>query len=235
MITLGYPVYNPYRPLSFGSEEHPQEGEDVWALQCGLKGVLGDDDLHVDGILMEETSDAIWNAQEKLAITEDGVAGGQTDKAICMWIVRHTLVVTAAPRAAVRKRLAKGHIQRESSYLLGNYSAQRIDDDADEGWSFDAGATQMNSAHHPLRLAFDPVQSIPIMLESVYKAYLDYADRSKFRGTDHSEKRRWALAAGSWNAPAFANWYAGVKPDLEPEPDQQVTFEEYMREAVVYL
>lgn len=231
MITLGYPTYNPYRPLSFDPDDPVHlEGEDVFALQNGINA-LQVGALVVDGVLLEETSAAIWAVQEKLSIIEDGIAGGQTQRAIALWIVRHDLNRTSDPKHwQTRRRLAKGHIQRESSYLLGNYSQpQRLDG------TFDAGVTQMNTEHHALELGFDPGAAIPAMLDSVLAAYKRYGDKTRFRGDDHTEKRRWALAAGSWNAPYWANWFAGVKPDAIPSATQQIVFEQYMKEAVVYL
>ena len=50
------------------------EGEDGFALQCALKHVLKLD-LATDGSIGPDTGKAIWQAQNKLGIVEDGLAG----------------------------------------------------------------------------------------------------------------------------------------------------------------
>lgn len=216
-----YPTYSPYRVL--GLTQPRQQGEDVFALQNALNAV-NETDVKLDGILGPKTSDAIGLAQAKLGIENDGKAGVITQRALAMFITRARLALVNVPLA-----LPKGQLQHESSFLLGNYSAQREDN------SYDAGVAQLNTAHTPASMGFDPVYAIERLIDNTRTHYELYHAKAKFVGDDHTEHRRWMLACGSWNAPYFANYLAGVKPWAIPGTEALELFEAYMRDVTIYL
>ena len=94
-----------------------------------------------------------------------------------------------------RRGCRRGQIAHESSFLLGNYSPYRPATD-----SYDAGLCQRNTEHTEPKIAFDPVKSVAALVDRVLNHY-EY-----FEGLP--QRRRWELAAGSWNAPAYACYYA---------------------------
>lgn len=216
-----YPIYSPYRTLALTTPA--QRGEDVYALQKAINAIALSG-LIPDGELGPHTASALLKAQRKVGVADDGKAGVITQRAFALRILKKKLVdVDLVPR------LTEGQLQHESSFLLGNYSPER------GPMNFDAGVAQLNSTHHRLRDAFDPVHAIGLLVDTTRGAYARYSAKAKFRGSDHSERRRWALAAGAWNAPAYANWLAGVQPWAEPGPSALQTFEAYMRDVTIYL
>lgn len=227
-----YPDYNPYRVLYDRSDTglpllgHPNGDEDVYALQSALNYMGAG--LVLDGIFGPRTGKAVWDTQPKLGFTGsqiDGKAGQQTQRRLALAILGGLL------KPGTRfYRLEVGQIEHESSFLLGNYSGLRPDN------TFDAGVVQRNSKFHDLRNAFDPVDSIKLLVDRVTKARQDYKDTSQFRPhLDDPEERRLKLAAGSWNAPAFANYYAGVQPWAVPSPAGAEAFLSYIEDIAVYL
>jgi Putative peptidoglycan binding domain len=215
------PVYDKYRTLELKSPM--MKGEDVYALQRALDE-LGYEPGDPDGILGRMTSDAIKTAQRRLEITVDGKAGGGTQTALAMAI--------AGPIAAqkhVRLDALRGQLEHESGFRLGIYSPPRPDN------SFDAGVAQRNTQHIPAMQGFDPFLSI-ISLAVVVRKHYDL-----FWGLP--EKRRWTLAQGSWNAPAFACYIAKEEGatkvtkamTLSPSATSRKTFEEYMAKVSKYL
>jgi hypothetical protein len=215
-----YPRYNPYRVLV---DRVPMMiGCDVYALQLGINAILGTS-LKSDGTLGPKTGAQIWNVQHRLGETEDGKAGMLTQRALA-------LEVTALNNpGTVPAELVYGQLEHESSFILGNYSAKRPNS------SYDAGVCQMNTEHHPADEAFNPAQAIPYLIAHTKNAYDAFHDKSLFRGDDHSDKRRWILAAGAWNAPAFAHYLAGVKPWAVPGATALELFNEYLADVSIYL
>lgn len=216
-----YPTYNPYRTLQALSPM--QHGEDVYALQTALNE-CGFDCGEADGILGGKTALAIKAAQKKYYLTVDGKAGGRTQEALALDIaqnVAHTLVV---PLSALR-----GQLELESGFRLGNYSPLRPDN------SYDAGVAQRNTHFAPPSSGFDASASIEILGSVVRKHYV------LFDGL--FPHRRWALAQGAWNAPAFACYIAreegatkvAQSMTMRPTPLQRETFEEYVKNVTAYL
>lgn len=218
-----FPTHPRYRTLKLS--EPRQTGLDVFALQGALAD-LGDhaNPGPLDGILGSQTARAIRAAQEGMFITADGLAGGGTQTALA----RH-LADRVAYRLKLPTGLLLGQLLTESGCRLGNYSPQRADG------TYDAGIAQRNTKYTAPRDGFTVLGSIDA-LGLRLRAYYD-----KFAGV--SGKRRWALAAGSWNAPAFAAYIAreegaaGVKASetLQPSATARTTLEAYMDSATAMM
>lgn len=225
-----YPTYDKYRPLYWRRPPAQlQVGADVFALQHAINSIMGSA-LKTDGALGEKTDAGIGALQAKLGLVVDKHAGPKTQTAICL-----TLLAGLASSTTETYRICRGQLEHESSYRVGNYSAKRQDPKATLGWSYDAGAAQLNTALVSPEVGFNPREAIGRQVIHLEDHFMAYADTSKYRGTDHSQRRRWLLAAGSWNAPAWTNWLAGVKPDDEPDADQRATLEAYMSDVTIYL
>lgn len=213
-----YPEYPRYRTLKL-SDPHIV-GEDVYALQLGLNRVKSDgfkNPIAIDGILGPKTSKAVVAVQKELNIKADALAGQQTQKAIAQKIIK--IVHEQIPLA---EGLAYGQLAHESGFILGNYSPLR-----DDG-SYDAGVAQRNTNYTRPIDGFHPTGSIQALCQKVYGSYQKYTSVT-------DERRRWGLAAGSWNAPYFANWYAGVSPSVEPGENAAKIFEQYIVSVTAYL
>lgn len=214
-----YPTYDKWRTLTL--KDPRQRGEDVYALQTAMANIgifVG----AIDGILGPMTADGIRQAQLSLGILADGKAGGGTQRALAMAIARKTTVFV--PLEALQ-----GSMEHESSFRLGMYSPQRSDG------SYDAGVTQRNTAHTPPTGGFDVPESITELAANTRK-HFDLFSGLEFR-------RRWALAQGAWNAPAFACYIAreeGARQVtsgmvLKPTTTQRQTFEAYVEAVSKYL
>lgn len=219
-----FPTYNRYRSLSYDERTTQQQGEDVYALQTALNAMSAFGLLATDGVLGPHTGKAIRDFQLNMKLVVDGKAGGITQQKLA-----NELAVAARRRSMVAIGLLYGQIEHESSFRLGNYSEQRADG------SYDAGVAQRNTAHTPPVVGFDTAASIKALAENA-RGYYD-----KFAGiTD--DRRRWGLAAGAWNAPAFACWIANEEgahvpkaETLQPGTDSRATFENYVREVSAYI
>jgi hypothetical protein len=80
--------------------------------------------------------------------------------------------------------------------------------------------------------------SIQTLFDVTSEAYGRYDDPAKFRDVPPGQSpalRRRLLAIGSWNAPAYTNWLAGVRPWATPSPQARALLEDYMLDASVYL
>lgn len=216
-----YPIYDKYRTLERLTPA--LRGEDVYALQTALNE-LGFESGEADGILGSLTDRAIREAQSHFRLIVDGKAGGNTQRAIAL-----ALGSGAASRKGVPSSAMKGQIEHESGYRLGIYSVLYKDG------SYDAGVTQRNTNFHPAREGFD-VQDSVLELATHTRAHFDL-----FVGLpDH---RRWALAQGAWNRPAFACYIAREEGATKvpksmtklPTSTERTTFEEYVTKVSKYL
>lgn len=215
-----YPTYARYRTLRLTTPV--MQGEDVFALQTALEA-LGFLPGSSDGVLGADTAHAIVDAQRFFKLVQDGFAGGATQEALAR---RHGNL--AKREFDVADGLMRGQIEHESSFRLGNYSPQRPDG------SYDAGPVQRNTEHTPAELGFNVPVSIKELASNTRKHY------DLFAGV--SEKRRWQLAGGAWNAPAYACWIAneeGAKVDRrktnQPGTDARAKIEAYMASISTYL
>lgn len=217
-----FPSYNRYRTLRLA--DPLQQGEDVFALQTALNA-LGVNAGTADGVLGKNTSSAIKAAQKRFFLTVDGLAGGNTQTQLAIQIAAIAAQKLNVPTSAMR-----GQIEHESGFRLGNYSPQRPDG------SYDAGVVQRNTQHTPPPQGFDVMPSIEALAENTRKHY------DLFAGVVTAH-RRWALAQGAWNAPAFACYIAREERAtkvtsgmvLRPTDAQRKTFEEYVSNVSVYL
>lgn len=221
MFTV-YPTYSVYRSLRLTNP--PMRGEDVYALQsaliaCGL--TVGP----LDGVLGQQTSSAIRQAQVRFNLAAvDGVAGGRTQEALALFALRAPAAHHGVPTSGMR-----GQIEHESSFRLGNYSPLRADG------SYDAGVAQRNTAHTPVVEGFNVVDALYALAQNTRKYY------NAFEGL--SLRRRWALAQGAWNAPAFACYIAReegaklvtISMTKQPSPLSRELLEAYIADVSVYL
>jgi Putative peptidoglycan binding domain len=220
MFTI-LPTYNRYRTLMVTAPQ--QQGEDVFALQTALND-QGFPVGALDGILGVKTGAAITAAQKSLHIVADGKAGGGTQKELAMAIASKVAVALDIPISAFM-----GQLEFESGFRLGNYSPPRADN------TYDAGVAQRNTRHTPPEQGFDPAASITA-LGNVIRQHYDL-----FVGL--APHRRWALAQGAWNAPAFACYIAREEGatqvtksmTAQPYPEARAIFEAYVAHASVYL
>jgi peptidoglycan hydrolase-like protein with peptidoglycan-binding domain len=217
-----YPNYDKYRTLEL--KDLRMKGEDVFALQTALTE-CGFPCGTPDGILGPLTDRAIRNAQSAMLLVVDGKAGGATQKALALKIAN---VVATATR--VRYDALMGTIEHESGYRLGIYSDQRTDG------SYDAGVTQRNTKFTSPQIAFDCSKSIQALAENTKKHFSLFAGVSPVR-------RRWELAQGAWNAPAFACYIAKeegatavtTSMTLRPSSASRATLEAYIDAVSKYL
>jgi hypothetical protein len=216
-----YPSYPRYRTLMLTSPI--QSGEDVYALQIALN-YLGCSAGAEDGLLGTRTASAIKSGQKKLFLVADGKAGGATQKALAM-----VLADDVAQRRRIPRECFLGQLDLESAFRLGNYSPQRSDG------TYDAGVAQRNTQFTNPPTAFDPIKSIDALADVIAKHF------GLFEGL--SGKRRWGLAQGAWNAPAFACYIAKEEGAINvtasmtsrPSESSRKVFEAYVANAVAYL
>jgi hypothetical protein len=219
-----YPTYSPYRSLYYGIPM--VASEDVYALQTALNE-LGFKAGETDGLLGTKTDLAIRGAQAQFGLIRDGKAGPVTQRTLALTLAARVGAAENVPLLAL-----KGQMQRESIFLLGNYSPLRADG------SYDAGVTQRNTKFTSPALGFDVQDSISALGADNRQHYV------LFSGIK-DDRRRWALAQGAWNAPAFACYIAkregatGVPANLlpreAPTSTQIATLEEYMADVSAYL
>jgi peptidoglycan hydrolase-like protein with peptidoglycan-binding domain len=219
-----YPSYSRYRALKVSTPL--LNGEDVYALQLGLNFVGEfENDLTSDGWLGVKTGKAIEGAQRKLGLHDDGVAGPATQGAIARRIAKEVRHAADLPQG-----LPIGQLAHESALILGNYSPIRSDG------SYDAGLAQRNTNYHPAQAAFDPVSST-VLLGTVVRTHFEM-----YKGVTPL-RRRWELACGSWNAPAFANYLARQEgatsvtagSTARPSDTARIALEAYMQSATALL
>lgn len=216
-----YPTYSQFRSLQFLKPN--MQGEDVYALQTALNEC----DFNcgtADGVLGPATAAAIVAAQKGFFLTVDGKAGGDTQKALALEIAHAVSTAFSVPLEAFH-----GQLEHESSFRLGRYSPQRSDG------NYDAGVAQRNTKYTPSPQGFDAKLSIWELGQVVRKHY------TMFEGL--RTRRRWALAQGAWNAPAYACYIAREEgatkvrlADTEkPSPAARTTLEEYIASVSAYL
>jgi len=223
MLFDSIPTYNRYRTLRLLNPQ--QQGEDVFALQTALNEA-GFPCGEPDGILGPMTDKAIKQAQTKYRLVVDGLAGGMTQRELALDLAQRVSVIEHVPFNAFR-----GQLEHESGYRLGNYSPPR------EDGSYDAGVAQRNTKFTPPSQGFDCKVSIEALGAVVRKHY------DLFAGINANDRRRWALAQGAWNAPAFACFIARelgapkvtASMTARPSASARETFETYVTNVSAYL
>lgn len=228
----GFPEYPRYRPLRL-VEAGPLRGEDVYAWQTAA-AALGFA-TQPDGVFGPKTAAMTKLAQDRLGLEGDGIVGPKTWAAAVDEI---GVVYRQAYRVAIGALY--GQLSHESGLFGGNYSPLRDDPSAVAdrgaglvGFSFDAGVAQRNSSHTPLEEGFNVPDSIDALARNT-RAYYDL-----FEGV--AKERRWDLAQGAWNAPAFACWIANEEGahvarnrTARPGPEAREKFEAYIVDVTAY-
>lgn len=216
-----FPTYERYRPLRLLSPI--LRGEDVYALQSALAGI-GYTVGELDGYLGSNTARAISVFQSDRDLIVDGVAGPATQRRAVGVIAATPTILHKLPAG-----LLIGQLTHESGLFVGNFSPERADG------SYDAGVAQRNTAHTPAREGFHVPKSVEALALNTRQFY------DKFAGV--IGRRRWELAAGAWNAPAFASYIAReegatgvpVSTTARPGATARATFEAYMDSATALL
>jgi len=215
-----YPTYPTYRTLKLMTPR--MSGEDVYALQTAMKE-FGSFAGELDGVLGPVTADAIKGTQARLTLAVDGLCGNNTQTGLVRNLTEKLRADFKLPRG-----LLFSQCLHESSCRVGNYSPLHGD-------TYDAGVAQRNTQFTDPKDGFNVPQSIDALGENLRKFY------DKFEGV-RDEARRWELAAGSWNAPAYACFIANEegarvsrRETAKPSDNARVTLEQYMASATAYL
>lgn len=227
----GFPEYPRFRALKL--REELLVGEDVYAWQTAA-AALGFA-TRADGVFGPKTAAMTEQVQDRLALEPDGIVGPRTwGEAV------NEIAIEARKEHRVAIGALYGQLAHESGLFGGNYSPLREDSSAVAdrgsglvGFSFDAGVAQRNSSHTPLEEGFDVPASIFVLAKNTREYY------DLFEGVE--KERRWDLAQGAWNAPAFACWIANEEGasvarnrTARPGPTARATFERYMESVTVY-
>lgn len=213
---LSLPNVGGYRYRALRLTDPMQHGADVYALQTALVAEL---ELELDGVLGKETSRRIADYQRAhYGLTVDGIAGGVTQRDIAWRIGRRLGVSYSLPTG-----VPYGHLERESSFLLGNYTAVYTEGTA-KG-SRDEGVVQRNTRFASSLEAFTVPESIEVLCRRVH----DY--HAKYVSWGVADPRAWRLACGSWNAPAWTDTLArgGTLTD-----EQLAHITEYINDVTAY-
>lgn len=226
-----HPTYDFYRTL----ERLPKMlvGEDVFALQTALLA-CGFDPKGADGYLGDNTATAIWHAQQAQLISPvddkpllaDGKAGQKTQGAL-EWII----ATKVEKKYALPADLIRGQIQKETSFYLGAYTD--IYNTVPAMGSWDVGVVQKNTYHYPdIKNSYDVPAALGFLGQYVRSYYDDFAGVP--------DPRRWQLAQGAWNRPAYAAYIAreeGAHPTKGMAPPlmgERSALEDYMSKASMY-
>lgn len=225
---IAYPTYVKYRALKLTSPH--MKGEDVFALQKALVyegynlGTYGPDGDGADGDFGDATNRAVRAYQSSQGLKIDGIAGGYTQKALS-----RAISSSAAFEHSVPVNRMFGQTEHESSDWLGIYSVRY------PNGTYDAGVAQENTGLTPPKEGFDPPKAINALASRV-KHYYDH-----FVGIA-DDGRRWGLAQGTWNAPAWACYIAKSEgatqvtsgETAKPTATQRQQLEDYIAAVSVY-
>jgi hypothetical protein len=212
------PAAYAYRPLR--PRDPMLVGWDVFALQTALNAFAAG--LAEDGVLGRRTAQAIRDYQDNTDLTSDGVAGTATQKHLALRIMRRACADYTVPT-----KLEYGQLERESGFILGNQSAMRDDDGDGDLDSADLGVAQRNSSYLFARSqGFD----VPDSIYTLCRQVRDYHTKYRQMGVD--DPRAWALAAGSWNAPAWTDTLAEGKQLASAA--QRLHIETYIAHVTAY-
>lgn len=217
-----HPSYQRGRALYWKKDKPVLVGEDVFAWQS-LVFALGEF-VSVDGRFGADTYVSTINVQERFGLEADGIVGPKTRAAAVDHVARSARNKFELPIGALF-----GQLSHESGLDPGIYSWI-----IRPGGYYDAGVAQLNTSLHSPRLAFDAPKAIDFLARTI-RSYFD-----AFRGV--STARRWDLAQGAWNAPAFASYYARIEgaagvsaaSTLKPSATAATTFQAYIDSVTAY-
>lgn len=192
------------------------EGWDVFALQTALS-------IPADGVFGPQTHAAVVAAQQRHVLEQDGIAGVLTQRALALDLVWPVQAQKGSPAGLMR-----GQVEHESSFWLGNNSSKYAND------TFDVGVCQRNTKYVDYRGGFNAPVSITALGNSL-RGYFD-----KFAGV--ADRRRWGVAAGAWNRPAYACYLANEdgasvpkNETAQPSAAARQALEAYIAAVTVYV
>jgi hypothetical protein len=194
-----------YRPLKKGNK-----GWDVLALQTALN-------VGRDGDFGAITDAAVRGYQDRTGLTVDGIAGVVTQRSLCL---HH--IWPAQEKNQTPPGLMRGQVEKESGFILGNHSAMR------DNKTWDVGPCQRNTQYVSIEAGFDVPGSVAFLGLHLRRKHDEYRGYGKV----NDERRLWELAAGSWNAPAWADRLA---KGLTLSESQTTWLEAYIDRVCVYL
>lgn len=202
-----------YRPLRLA--DPMIRGWDAYGLQTALNAAGADPRLAEDGYLGKATAAEIKDYQVIAGLVADGIAGVVTQRSLALRIAKPLSTAHGLPAGLMR-----GQIEHESSYWLGNYSAEY------PNHSRDCGVVQRNTQYTVALDAFN----VPKSLEQLAVNTAGY--HKKYRDLGVAEIRAWGLAAGAWNAPA---WTTTLAKGGTLRPEQRAQIEAYIADCLVYV
>lgn len=168
--------------------DDPQTGWDVYALQTAINyAAVLDHELEEDGIFGERTSRGVKRYQKAKRLERDGIAGILTQRRLALDVARDV-------RSGLPGGLLKGLLEHESSFWLGNYTAQYPDGNRD------CGVCQRNTKFTDPEDGFHVPESVQAAAHRIDRKFNEYQDYGYV-----NEHRAWELAAGSWNAPSWTD------------------------------
>lgn len=180
-----------YRPLKEGVR-----GWDVVALQLGLRGV--GTTIAADGIFGPATKASVVAYQRVVKLVADGIAGIATQKGLLLddiWPQQERFRTPAG--------LARGVVEGECGWQIGNYTAPYADG------TRDAGSCMLHVVVNEdnLKRAFDPAYCIARLCRRLREGEVGAPyGHDDFLGKPGAQthRRAWELAVLSWNWPAAA-------------------------------
>lgn len=212
-----YPTYDRYMALQRLTPMLHNEA--VFALQTALVAVgLDIGSSGADGYLGNDTSNAIKAYQRSRELLVDGKAGQKTQVALATQLAEGARALYNLPNG-----LLYGQLQHESSMWLGNYSELYTTGAA--AGTYDAGVAQRNTKSTPASSGFNVPHSIDACAQHC-REYFDKYSNVK------DVARRWALAAGAWNAPSWTDRLAAGGTLSATNRDK---IEAYMASVTAYM
>ena len=187
-LSLPFDGHYEYRSLRLvrGNAMH---GADVYALQTGLRAE--GQKLTLDGVFGTETEGCVRQYQKARGLVSDGIAGYATQHEIARRLSNKFGAAANLPLG-----IPLGHVENESGYLLGNYTARYPNGTRDEG------VVQRNTQYAEPVDAFDVPDSLHVLVRKI----TDY--HAKYVSWGVENPGSWRLACGAWNAPAWTDTLA---------------------------
>lgn len=212
-------------------------GWDVYALQSGLV-YLGHKVIdEFTGVFDAKTHKAVKVFQKRHKLKSDGIAGVITQRAIATKICPDFTFQYQIPKLQL-----KGQLEKEAAFWLGNHSAAYDLNDEKHNW--DIGVSQRSTRYHSFMDGFNVSVSIDYLARHIRQTYNKYTKQDTERNLRlgarglpiPDRKRRWELAAGSWNRPAWTAYLAG-QPNSEsakPSTTEREWIEGYIDRVTIY-
>jgi peptidoglycan hydrolase-like protein with peptidoglycan-binding domain len=194
-----------YRPLAQARPGKPVcKGWDVYALQTALLGLgYSLPRFGADGWLGSEGDAAIKAFQSHEGLVVDGIAGILTQRALLIRLAEKFTREQNLPA-----RLLEGQIESECGFQLGNFTPYY------PNGKRDLGPVQQNltPTTESCRNAFDARAAVSKLASDSERGLRVRKDRYRKQPGAQNDVRAWELAAGSWNAPSWADTLAAGKP-----------------------